>query len=148
MKEAKSLMCFWSCGYQAAQRMNTPAKYIVGTSTIPFNPSAFGEVNIKDQFKNSSLGNKRLLSYISVWLFFPQIICYLRMCLAYSAGATPVSTRLGAMQDDAPAIGRYVQTLLSSEHQPSGSKGAEANPVHVYVDLLQQLLSAGGGERS
>lgn len=79
---------------------------------------------------------------------FPQIICYLRMCLAYSAGATPVSTRLGAMQDDAPAIGRYVQTLLSSEHQPSGSKGAEANPVHVYVDLLQQLLSAGGGERS
>ncbi|XP_027139117.1 proteasome adapter and scaffold protein ECM29 isoform X2 [Larimichthys crocea] len=101
---------------KAAQRMNTPAKYIVGTSTIPFNPSAFGE-----------------------------IICYLRMCLAYSAGATPVSTRLGAMQDDAPAIGRYVQTLLSSEHQPSGSKGAEANPVHVYVDLLQQLLSAGGG---
>ncbi|TMS22810.1 Proteasome adapter and scaffold protein ECM29 [Larimichthys crocea] len=101
---------------KAAQRMNTPAKYIVGTSTIPFNPSAFGE-----------------------------IICYLRMCLAYSAGATPVSTRLGAMQDDAPAIGHYVQTLLSSEHQPSGSKGAEANPVHVYVDLLQQLLSAGGG---
>ncbi|KAG8014834.1 Proteasome-associated protein ECM29-like protein [Nibea albiflora] len=101
---------------KAAQRINTPAKYIVGTSTIPFNPSAFGE-----------------------------IICYLRMCLAYSAGATPMSTRLGAMQDDAPSIGRYVQALLSSEHQPSGSKGAEANPVHVYMDLLQQLLSAGGG---
>uniref|UniRef100_A0A673A283 Ecm29 proteasome adaptor and scaffold n=1 Tax=Sphaeramia orbicularis TaxID=375764 RepID=A0A673A283_9TELE len=101
---------------KAAQRIKTPAKYIVGTSTIPFNPSAFGE-----------------------------IVLYLRMCLAHSAGATPMSTRLADMQDDAPAIGHYVQTLLSSEPQPSGSKGSEANPVHVYMDLLQQLLSAVGG---
>ncbi|CAG5938707.1 unnamed protein product, partial [Menidia menidia] len=101
---------------KAAQRIKTPAKYIVGTSTIPFNPSAFGE-----------------------------IILYLRMCLAHSAGATPMSTRLSDMQDDAPTIGRYVHTLLSSEPQPSGSKGSEANPVHVYMDLMQQLLSAVGG---
>lgn len=67
------------------------------------------------------------------------------MCLAYSAGATPMSTSLADMQDDAPAIGRYIHTLLSSEQQPSGSKSAEANPVHVYMDLLQQLLSAVGG---
>lgn len=80
----------------------------------------------------------------SVW--FSQIVLYLRMCLAYSAGTTPMSTRLADMQDDAPAIGRYVHTLLSSEHQPSVSKGSEANPVHVYMDLLQQLLSAVGGE--
>ncbi|KAM7008757.1 proteasome adapter and scaffold protein ECM29 [Tautogolabrus adspersus] len=100
---------------KAAQRIKTPAKYIVGTSTIPFNPSAFAE-----------------------------IVLYLRMCLAHSAGATPMSTRLPDMQDDAPAIGRYVQTLLSSD-QPTVSKGLEANPVHVYMDLLQQLLSAVGG---
>lgn len=31
--------------FQAAQRIKTPAKYVIGTSTIPFNPSAFGEVN-------------------------------------------------------------------------------------------------------
>lgn len=31
--------------FQAAQRIKTPAKYVVGTYTIPFNPSAFGEVN-------------------------------------------------------------------------------------------------------
>lgn len=55
-----------------------------------------------------------------------------------------MSMRLADMQDDAPAIGRYVHTLFS-EH-PSGSKGADANPVHVYLDLLQQLLSAVGGE--
>lgn len=68
------------------------------------------------------------------------------MCLASSAGASPVSARLADMQDDAPAIGRYVHTLLSSAPHPSGSKSAEANPVHVYMDLLQQLLSAVGGE--
>lgn len=58
-----------------------------------------------------------------------------------------MSTRLADMQDDAPAIGRYVHTLLSSESQPSVLKGSEANPVHVYMDLLQQLLSAVGGKR-
>ncbi|XP_010795863.1 proteasome adapter and scaffold protein ECM29 [Notothenia coriiceps] len=98
---------------KAAQRMKTPAKYTVGTYTIPFNPSAFGE-----------------------------IVLYLRMCLAHSAGVRPISTRPADMQDDAPAIGRYVHTLLSSESQ---SKGSETSPVHVYMDLLQQLLSAVGG---
>lgn len=39
-----SVLSYWS--FQAAQRIKTPAKYIVGTATIPFNPSAFGEVNI------------------------------------------------------------------------------------------------------
>ncbi|KAK7930020.1 hypothetical protein WMY93_006415 [Mugilogobius chulae] len=99
---------------KAAQRMKTPAKYSIGTSTIPFNPSAFAE-----------------------------IILYLRMCLAHSAGVTPVSARLAEMQDDAPAIGHYVQTLLSSQSPPT--KETEANPVHIYIDLLQQLLSAVGG---
>ena len=71
---------------------------------------------------------------------------YLRMCLAYSAGTTPLSKNLVDMQDDAPAIGRYIHTLLTSDPQPLGSKGAESNPVHVYMDLLQQLLSAIGGK--
>uniref|UniRef100_A0A8C5BXJ0 Ecm29 proteasome adaptor and scaffold n=1 Tax=Gadus morhua TaxID=8049 RepID=A0A8C5BXJ0_GADMO len=101
---------------KAAQRLKTPAKYIVGTATLPFNPSAFRE-----------------------------IMLYLRMCLAYSAGTTPLSKNLVDMQDDAPAIGRYIHTLLTSDPQPLGSKGAESNPVHVYMDLLQQLLSAIGG---
>ncbi|KAG9346893.1 hypothetical protein JZ751_005820 [Albula glossodonta] len=103
---------------KAAQRMKTPAKYIVGNSTLPFNPSAFGE-----------------------------IILYLRMCLAHSAGAKSTTQSLADMQDNAPAIGRYVQSLLASEPLPSSSapKGGESNPVQVYMDLLQQLLSAIGG---
>lgn len=80
-------------------------------------------------------------------LLFPQIILYLRMCLAYSADATSTSRSPMDMQDDAPLIGRYVQSLLSSGVFPSSaSKGGEANPVHIYMDLLQQLLSAVGGE--
>lgn len=55
-----------------------------------------------------------------------------------------MSTRLVDMQDDSPAIGRYIHALLTFES--SGSKGGETNPVHVYIDLLQQLLSAVGGK--
>ncbi|KAI7810407.1 proteasome adapter and scaffold protein ECM29 [Triplophysa rosa] len=102
---------------KAAQRLKTPAKYIVGTSTLPYNPATFGE-----------------------------IVLYLRMCLVNSAGATATSQSLIDMQDDAPLIGRYVQSLLSNEVSPSfAPKGGEANPVHVYMDLLHQLLSAVGG---
>uniref|UniRef100_A0A672KLD7 Proteasome-associated protein ECM29 homolog n=1 Tax=Sinocyclocheilus grahami TaxID=75366 RepID=A0A672KLD7_SINGR len=102
---------------KAAQRLKTPAKYIVGTSTLPFTPATFGE-----------------------------IVLYLRMCLAYSAGATSTSQSLMDMQDDAPLIGRYVQSLLFSEaSSSSATKGGEAHPVHVYMNLLQQLLSAVGG---
>uniref|UniRef100_A0A8C1YNA4 Ecm29 proteasome adaptor and scaffold n=1 Tax=Cyprinus carpio TaxID=7962 RepID=A0A8C1YNA4_CYPCA len=102
---------------KAAQRLKTPAKYIVGTSTLPFNPATFGE-----------------------------IVLYLRMCLSNSAGATSTSQSLMDMQDVAPLIGRYVQSLLSNEASPSSAtKGGEANPVHIYMDLLQQLLSAVGG---
>ncbi|XP_023685449.2 proteasome adapter and scaffold protein ECM29 [Paramormyrops kingsleyae] len=103
---------------KAVQRMKTPDKCMVGTYTLPFNPSAFGE-----------------------------IILYLRMCLAHSAGATPTSQSLADMQDSAPAIGRYVRSLLGPEPHPSSPalKGPDTNPVQVYMDLLHQLLSAIGG---
>ncbi|XP_045903275.1 proteasome adapter and scaffold protein ECM29 [Micropterus dolomieu] len=43
---------------KAAQRIKTPAKYIVGTSTIPFNPSAFGEVNINCHWNRDTWGER------------------------------------------------------------------------------------------
>ncbi|XP_016415574.1 proteasome-associated protein ECM29 homolog [Sinocyclocheilus rhinocerous] len=83
---------------------------------------------------------------LSVFFKPSQIVLYLRMCLVYSAGATSTSQSLMDMQDDAPLIGCYVQSLLSNEASPySATKGGEANPVHIYMDLLQQLLSAVGG---
>ncbi|KGL72686.1 Proteasome-associated protein ECM29, partial [Tinamus guttatus] len=105
---------------KASQRMKTPAKYMTGTAALPFNPATFGE-----------------------------IVLYLRMCLAHSAGVVPASQSLAEMQDHAPAIGRYIRNLMSGDHisfsSSSSSKTGETNPVQIYVSLLQQLLSGIGG---
>ncbi|XP_059781269.1 proteasome adapter and scaffold protein ECM29 isoform X1 [Balaenoptera ricei] len=104
---------------KASHRMKTPAKYMTGTTVLPFNPAAFGE-----------------------------IVLYLRMCLAHSAGVVPTSQSLADMQDHAPAIGRYIRTLMSgSQTTPSSSssKSGETNPVQIYIGLLQQLLAGVGG---
>ncbi|KAM3848880.1 proteasome adapter and scaffold protein ECM29 isoform 2-T2 [Vipera latastei] len=102
---------------KASHRMKTPAKYMTGTTVMPFNPATFGE-----------------------------IVLYLRMCLAHSAGVVPTSQSLADMQDHAPAIGRYIRNLLSvNVITSSSSKGGESNPVQIYISLLQQLLSGVGG---
>ncbi|XP_053152364.1 proteasome adapter and scaffold protein ECM29 isoform X2 [Hemicordylus capensis] len=104
---------------KASHRMKTPAKYMTGTTVMPFNPATFGE-----------------------------IVLYLRMCLAHSAGVVPTSQSLADMQDHAPAIGRYIRNLLSGHFitsSSSSSKGGESNPVQIYISLLQQLLSGVGG---
>uniref|UniRef100_A0A452SA85 Ecm29 proteasome adaptor and scaffold n=1 Tax=Ursus americanus TaxID=9643 RepID=A0A452SA85_URSAM len=104
---------------KASHRMKTPAKYMTGTTVLPFNPAAFGE-----------------------------IVLYLRMCLAHSAGVVPTSQSLADMQDHAPAIGRYIRTLMSGSQatsSSSSSKSGETNPVQIYIGLLQQLLAGVGG---
>ncbi|XP_029470526.1 proteasome adapter and scaffold protein ECM29 isoform X2 [Rhinatrema bivittatum] len=101
---------------KASQRIKSPAKYVTGNAVLPFNPAAFGE-----------------------------IVLYLRMCLAHSAGAVPTSQNLADMQDHAPAIGRYIRNLMSGSFISSSAKSGETNPVLIYVGLLQQLLSAVGG---
>ncbi|KAL7988627.1 hypothetical protein Chor_007546 [Crotalus horridus] len=102
---------------KASHRMKTPAKYMTGTTVMPFNPATFGE-----------------------------IVLYLRMCLAHSAGVVATSQSLADMQDHAPAIGRYIRNLLSGNIiTSSSSKGGESNPVQIYISLLQQLLSGVGG---
>ncbi|NXE57993.1 ECM29 protein, partial [Casuarius casuarius] len=108
-------------GKKASHRMKTPAKYMTGTAALPFNPATFGE-----------------------------IVLYLRMCLAHSAGVVPTLQSLADMQDHAPAIGRYIRNLMSGNHVSSSSfssssKSVENNPVQIYIGLLQQLLSGVGG---
>lgn len=65
-KVTVSVLSYWS--FQAAQRIKTPAKYIVGTATIPFNPSAFGEVNILQQLV--SVG--KVISTPALFLLFSR----------------------------------------------------------------------------
>ena len=71
------------------------------------------------------------------------------MCLAHSAGVVPTSQSLADMQDHAPAIGRYIRTLMSgSQATPSSSsKSGEPSAVQIYIGLLQQLLAGVGGRR-
>ncbi|XP_063770752.1 proteasome adapter and scaffold protein ECM29 isoform X2 [Pseudophryne corroboree] len=106
---------------KASTRMKTPVKFVTTTSVLPFNPAAFLE-----------------------------IILYLRMCLAHSAGVDPTCQSLADMQDQAPALGRYVRELISGDHaapEPFSSKNGDLNPVEMYISLIQQLLSAAGGLR-
>ncbi|KAE8632216.1 hypothetical protein XENTR_v10001477 [Xenopus tropicalis] len=104
---------------KASSRMKTPVKFVTATSELPFNPAAFLE-----------------------------IMLYLRMCLAHSAGVTPTSQSIADMQDQAPVLGRYIRELMStdltvSDESSNGNEGM--NPVEMYISLLQQLLSAVGG---
>ncbi|EDL91651.1 similar to KIAA0368 (predicted) [Rattus norvegicus] len=82
-----------------------------------------------------------------VYYIQEKIVLYLRMCLAHSAGVVPTSQSLADMQDHAPAIGRYIRTLMSSSQATASScnKSGETNPVQIYIGLLQQLLAGVGG---
>ncbi|XP_053321854.1 proteasome adapter and scaffold protein ECM29 [Spea bombifrons] len=104
---------------KASSRMKMPVKFVTTTSVLPFNPAAFLE-----------------------------IILYLRMCLAHSAGVSPTCQSLADMQDQAPALGRYIRELMSSgltARESSSTKNGDMNPVEMYINLIQQLLTAGGG---
>ncbi|XP_023933323.1 proteasome-associated protein ECM29 homolog [Lingula anatina] len=91
------------------QRIKSSQKYVTGNKVLPFNPSAFGE-----------------------------ILLYLRMCLAYSAGLVPDVESTVAMQRQSPAISRVIHQLLIDKPGDNG-------PVQVYIKLMKQLLSAIGG---
>ena len=59
------------------------------------------------------------------------------MCLAQSAGQKPTA-QLMEMQNQAPAVAGYVRQLLTQQPGDSG-------PVHTYVSMLRQLLTAVSG---
>ena len=59
------------------------------------------------------------------------------MCLAQSAGQKPTA-QLMELQNQAPAVAGYVRQLLTQQPGDSG-------PVHTYVSMLRQLLTAVSG---
>ena len=66
-----------------------------------------------------------------------QVVLYLRMCLAQSAGLKPTA-QLSELQDQAPGVAGYVSSLLT---QHTGDSG----PVQSYLSMLRQLLTAVSG---
>jgi len=66
------------------------------------------------------------------------MLMYLRMCLAGSAGLAPNMESTAAMQQQAPAIGRFVRQL-------GAEGGRQTQLVVAYVDVARQLLTAFNG---
>uniref|UniRef100_A0A8C4NDS0 Ecm29 proteasome adaptor and scaffold n=1 Tax=Eptatretus burgeri TaxID=7764 RepID=A0A8C4NDS0_EPTBU len=66
-----------------------------------------------------------------------QMVLFLRMCLAHSAGIPPTSQSFAEMRQTAPELGKYLHSLLRSPR--------EAEAMNIYISLLQQLIQAIGG---
>lgn len=92
---------------KATERIKGPQRFVVANNTLAFNPAAYVE-----------------------------ILLYLRMCMAHSAGVIPAIDSIVEMQEQAPAIAPYVRRLLA-ETGPEGK-----NPVSIYLDITRQLLNA------
>ena len=67
-----------------------------------------------------------------------QMLMYVRTCLASSAGVSPNMESTAAMQNQAPAIGRFVRQLIAEG-------GSQSQLVVAYVDIARQLLAAFNG---
>jgi proteasome component ECM29 len=73
-----------------------------------------------------------------IFLICIQILMYLRMCLAHSAGLQPEVVSTASMQLQAPRIGQYVQRLIAE-------KGCQSGPIAAYVNIAHQLVAALNG---
>jgi len=91
------------------QRMKSGNTYVFGNNVLPFNPATYGE-----------------------------ILMYLRMCLAHSAGLEPDLESTSVMQEQAPAIAKYI-------HSEMTTKPGEKDPIGLYIGIIKQLLTVIGG---
>ncbi|GFS17153.1 proteasome-associated protein ECM29-like protein, partial [Elysia marginata] len=89
---------------KAKQRKMSNHRYISGNTTLPFNPLAYSEM-----------------------------LLYLRMCLAQSAGVA-VDWQLENLPEHAPVVGMRVRALLDQYPDQHG-------PIQEYVRMLQELLT-------
>lgn len=90
---------------KAKQRKSSNHRYTSGNITLPFNPLACSEM-----------------------------LLYLRMCLAQSAGVA-VDWQLENLPEHAPIVGVRVRALLDQFPDQQG-------PIQEYVRMLQELLTA------
>eukprot|EP00058_Branchiostoma_floridae_P021365 XP_002606855.1 hypothetical protein BRAFLDRAFT_91624 [Branchiostoma floridae] len=70
---------------------------------------------------------------------FTETVLYMRRCLATDSGVAIPADDDTPSPEGAPAIAKYVETLL--EESGNSNKG----PVHLYMNLIKQLLTAVGG---
>ena len=69
-----------------------------------------------------------------------QVIFYLRSCLLHNADVHPDPDMPFDLGDQAPKVSKHVQKLLEQSGKEADS------PILLYIELMQQLLSAVGGQ--
>lgn len=77
---------FWVYFYQASHRMKTPVKYMTGTTVLPFNPAAFGEVGrqyISVQLPLQILKDSFTLKDVSLRFFSLQLSPFCSIIVLY-----------------------------------------------------------------
>ncbi|XP_060085987.1 proteasome adapter and scaffold protein ECM29-like [Ylistrum balloti] len=67
---------------------------------------------------------------------YEQMVLYLRSCLACEAGVIPNTDSLSDMQDQAPAISKFLLGMLNSDS------------LQTYIDFIKHLLTVVGGTSS
>ena len=68
-----------------------------------------------------------------------QMILYLRLCLVHGGGISCDTESLASMQDTSPQVALFVRQLLQTD-------ASDNAPVILYLNFIQRLLSAVGGE--
>lgn len=84
---------------------------------------------VKTQYKVTA-GN-HVMAFNSI--AYEQMVLYLRSCLACEAGVIPNTDSLSDMQDQAPAVSKYLLGMLQSDSLQS------------YLDFIKHLLTVVGG---
>ncbi|XP_033738890.1 proteasome adapter and scaffold protein ECM29-like [Pecten maximus] len=67
---------------------------------------------------------------------YEQMVLYLRSCLAREAGVIPNTDSLSGMQEQAPAVSKYLLGMLDSDS------------LQIYLDFIKHLLTVVGGTSS
>lgn len=94
---------------KADQRAHTQHKITIGNHTMAFNSMAY-----------------------------EKMVLYLRSCLVCNAGVMPTTDSLSDMQEQAPAVSKYMLQMLD----------ADASSLQTYIDFIKHLLTVVGGTSS
>lgn len=79
------------------------------------------------------------MSVFLLVFFYCQMVTYLRLCLAHSAGLKPTLESSEQTQEQAPTLSQYIRSLFQS-------KSVDRNPVQAYVDFVRMIVTSLSGK--
>ncbi|XP_077867837.1 proteasome adapter and scaffold protein ECM29-like [Saccoglossus kowalevskii] len=110
---------------KSSQRLKSQSRYVVGTTSLPFNPTTYNEV-----------------------------LLYMRMCLAHDSGLSLESDLSNPTIEHAPAISQYVTKLLKTSKDHSAiqtyidmtTKLLATSHGHVSMYCLLEIIAVASGK--